>query len=101
MPSGVSQGTPPAGAATVASAKAILEKSGIRVIGSAAASTSVSLKNIVSRTQCRQGVASFMNEGLNASLPQRGFLRAGLSAKIDVARAILFDGCDCRRQFRF
>src|SRR5215831_7060368 len=100
MPSGVSHGAAPGDAEEGASANVTLEKSGIRVICGAEASAVVSLKNIVGRIQCRQGIAAFVNEGLHARPAQR-VVRAGPPGEIDVARAAFFKGCDCGCEFRF
>ena len=51
-------------------AKATLEKSGIWLICALTASALRYLKNIVSRLQCRQCVAAFVNERLHPGLAQ-------------------------------
>src|SRR6516225_1071620 len=101
MPSGVSQGALSAGAGPGLSAKAILVKSGIRLICSVKVSAVRLLKNIVSRVQCRQGVATFGNERLDARLSQRILLCRGMSSPKNMASPASFERRGCRGQFRF
>src|SRR6516225_6492633 len=100
MPSGVSRGAVMAGAGPGVSAKATLVKSGIRVICSVNVSAILLLKNIVSLVQCRQGVATFINEGLHVRRAQNVLPRGGPPGEIDVSCAVSFKRRRSRCQFR-
>src|SRR6516162_5132161 len=100
MPSGVSQGAAMPGAGPGVSAKATLVKSGIRVSCSVNASAILLLKNIVSLVQCRQGVATFINEGLHARRAQNVLPRGGPPGEIDVSCAVSFERRRRRCQVR-
>src|SRR5215469_2650147 len=100
MPSGVSQGAASADAGAGTSANATLEKSGIRVICSAKASAILLLKNIVSRVQCRQGVATFVDERLHARGAKNVVPCGGPTGEIDVACAASFERRGSRCQVR-
>src|SRR5262249_11492969 len=100
MPSGVSQGALSADAGPEVSAKATLVKSGIRLICSVNVSAILLLKNIVSRVQCRQGVATFVNERLHARGVQNVVPRGGPPDEINLSCAASFERRNSRCQFR-